>query len=334
MKTDLSLADFTTGLTDLLLPRRCLVCGSVLALHEKHLCINCLADLPRTGFSNLSHNQMADRFNSMVQEGEYCFATALFFYRASTGYRKITQSLKYGFDIKAGRYFSGRLGKEMASSILYRDVDAVIPVPLHWTRKWTRGYNQAEVIAGELAVSLDARLRNDILFRVRRTRSQATLAVGDKGRNVEDAFRVRRNRIRDVASYSHILLVDDVSRQVRPCIPATPPCALAPPPGSPSPPSPPSKAPPPRLPGRACLPRLLRLPLRTRLPRRARLPCRVRLLSSLSCEQNRPKLYSTGAWRSLLRTNGPEYVLNWRLEISLANKTGRICTQPEPGDLT
>lgn len=210
MKTDLSFSDFTTGLTDLILPRRCLVCGSALALHERYLCIDCLADLPRTGFSFLSRNQMADRFNSMFQDGDYCFATALFFYRASTGYRRITQSLKYNADFGAGKYFARKLGEEMASSVLYREVDAVLPVPLHWTRRWSRGYNQAEVIARVLADCLGAELRKDILYRAKRTRSQATLSVGEKGTNVLGAFRVHRNRIRDVASYSHILLVDDV----------------------------------------------------------------------------------------------------------------------------
>ena len=210
MKTDLSFSDFTTGLTDLFLPRRCLVCGSALALHERHLCIGCLADLPRTGFSFLSRNQMADRFNSMFQDGDYCFATALFFYRVSTGYRRITQSLKYNADFGAGKYFARKLGEEMASSVLYREVDAVLPVPLHWTRRWSRGYNQAEVIARVLADCLGAELRKDILYRAKHTRSQATLSVGEKGTNVLGAFKVHRNRIMDAAGYSHILLVDDV----------------------------------------------------------------------------------------------------------------------------
>lgn len=210
MKTNVTLSEFKTGLSDLLLPRRCLVCGTPLALHENHICIDCLADMPRTGFSNRSHNQMADRFNSLVESGNYCYATALFFYRASTGYRKITQSLKYEADLGAGRFFSRKLGKEMAESPLYKDVDAVIPVPLHWTRRWARGYNQAEVIAGELAAALGAQLRDDILYRARRTRSQATLSVGEKGRNVRGAFRVRRRFLRKPVSYSHILVVDDV----------------------------------------------------------------------------------------------------------------------------
>ena len=210
MKTSIGISDFRTGLADLLLPRRCLVCGTPLALHEKHLCIDCLADLPRTGFSDRSRNQMADRFNSLVESGNYCYATALFYYRASTGYRKITQSLKYESDLGAGRFFSRKLGKEMAASPLYKDVDAVIPVPLHWTRRWARGYNQAEEIAGELAAALDAELRDDILNRARRTRSQATLTVREKGRNVRGAFRVRKRFSRKTVNYSHILLVDDV----------------------------------------------------------------------------------------------------------------------------
>ncbi len=56
-----------TALGDLLMPRECIVCGRILTLRESHICIDCLADLPRTFFSNMPHNQMADRFNSLIQ---------------------------------------------------------------------------------------------------------------------------------------------------------------------------------------------------------------------------------------------------------------------------
>lgn len=59
--------DALTALGDLIMPRECIVCGRPLALHERHLCIGCLADMPRTYFSNMPHNQLADRFNSLVQ---------------------------------------------------------------------------------------------------------------------------------------------------------------------------------------------------------------------------------------------------------------------------
>lgn len=208
--------DVLTALGDLIMPRECIVCGRPLALRERHLCIGCLADLPRTYFSNMPHNQLADRFNALIQRDldatcvfeEYSYATSLFFYRSQTGYRLITQRLKYHSDYAAGRYFASMLGREMAASPIYSDVDAVIPVPLHWTRLWPRGHNQAEIIAEVLASFLGAEMRTDILYRSRRTRTQTKLSVEGKARNVTGAFQVRR--IRAFPEYSHILLVDDV----------------------------------------------------------------------------------------------------------------------------
>lgn len=217
--------EMVLALGDLLMPRSCIVCGNRLTLRERHLCIACLADLPRTRFSFQLRNQMADRFNALVQQDlqrsspdvheEYARATSLFYYRSDTGYRKITQRLKYHSDIPAGRFFSRMLGEEMAASALFRDIDAVIPVPLHWTRRWSRGYNQAEIIACELADRLEASLRTDILFRPSRTRSQAKLSLEEKVRNVSGAFQVRKHVLRQLAGApeknpGRILLVDDV----------------------------------------------------------------------------------------------------------------------------
>lgn len=208
--------DLRVSLGDLVLPRHCVVCGGKLSLRERCICLSCLADLPRTRFSNISHNQLADRFNALIQRNldlsggteEYSYASALFFYRSSTGYRKITQRLKYHADFAVGRYFSRMLGSEMADSPLYSDVDTVIPVPLHWTRRWRRGYNQAEVIAGEIAACLGAELRPEFLFRKRRTRSQTKVGVAGKEGNVARAFQVRKGVV--PTGHSHILLVDDV----------------------------------------------------------------------------------------------------------------------------
>jgi len=210
------LRDFLRALCDLVLPRTCVVCGRPLALHEKHICPSCLSDLPRTHFSNLPCNQMADRFNALVQRDladaggyeSYIHATALFFYRSSTPYSKITQRLKYHSDLAEGRYFANMLGREMLASDFYRDVDAVVPVPLHWSRRWSRGYNQAEVIASEVAGCLGAELRCDILERPRRTRTQTKMSIEQKALNVRGAFTVRKDA--RLEACSHILIIDDV----------------------------------------------------------------------------------------------------------------------------
>ena len=209
MKNSLSFYEYGKALLDLFLPGACVVCGGRLSLREKHICISCLAGLPRTGFSSMPRNQMSDRFNGLlVHEGTvpYSNATALFFYRS--GYKDITRRLKYHADLGAGRYFAAMLALEMAASEIYSDVDAVVPVPLHWSRKWSRGYNQAEIIAGELAVRLGARPVVDALIRNRRTGTQTKLSPEEKEANVKEAFRLRKGA--DLSGLSHILLVDDV----------------------------------------------------------------------------------------------------------------------------
>ena len=191
---------------DLLIPRKCIVCENVLDVSEKHLCRDCLDDIPHTDYWLRKFNPMADKFNALIQERmeevcetnvqvreDYAYATALYFYRADSGYSHISRQLKYHSNIPAGKFFGRQLGLRLAQAEHLSDVDAVIPIPLHWTRKWSRGYNQAEVIAREVATTLGVALRTDILERSRRTRTQTKLSIEGKAANVKGAFRVREH---------------------------------------------------------------------------------------------------------------------------------------------
>lgn len=157
---------------------------------------------------------MADRFNEKIGFDvyePYAYASALFFYSAEADYRLIPQALKYRRDFGSGKYFSRLLGETLASSTLFRDVGLVVPVPLHWTRRWERGYNQAEVIARVIASCLGAECGPRVLKRNRRTKSQAHVSVSEKAGNVSGAFTARARKVRALKSYPvHILLVDDV----------------------------------------------------------------------------------------------------------------------------
>ena len=208
------------ALADLLLPRVCLVCGRKLGLHEEHICLYCLADMPLTHFWERIHNSMADKVNGLIQEllclklapdgfgarEPYAYACALFYFQSESDYRHILYSIKYKGNTIAGEYFGKMLGRKMTGAEHFRDVDVVIPVPLHWTRKWSRGYNQAECIARTLAAELGTDLRTDILFRRRKTTTQTKLSIEQKSKNVHGAFEA----IQQEATPTHILLVDDV----------------------------------------------------------------------------------------------------------------------------
>ena len=145
------LFDFIVALVDLFMPRACLACGRRLGIRERHLCLSCAADVPYTRFWLSPHNPLADRFNAVLERHrgtepmDYAYAAALIYYKGA--YRSIPRALKYQGDLAAGRHFGALLGRRLAAAPHFADIDLVIPVPLHWTRRRSRGYNQAEVLA-------------------------------------------------------------------------------------------------------------------------------------------------------------------------------------------
>ncbi len=215
---------------DILLPRVCAVCGCRLNLEEKFICLECLADMPLTRFWERSHNPMADKFNEKIQEWvgtktgpgttcngtckaerteQYAYAAALFIYHSDANYRHIPYQIKYQGNTSIGQHFGRMLGRKLSGK-LWEDADMVIPVPLHWTRRWKRGYNQAEVIAGAMAEAMGITMRTDILKRCRRTKTQTKLSIEEKARNVDGAFKVKLKADWNPDAIRHIVLVDDV----------------------------------------------------------------------------------------------------------------------------
>ena len=206
--------DYVIALGDLFMPRACLACGRRLGMRERHLCLSCAADVPYTRFWLQEHNPLADRFNAVLERHrgtepmDYAYAAALMYYKGA--YRAIPRALKYHGDLAAGRHFGALFGRRLAAAPHFGDIDLVIPVPLHWTRRFARGYNQAEVLACALVSQMNnATCRADLLVRARRTRTQTRLSVEQKARNVASAFRVPVGKETILASARHILLVDD-----------------------------------------------------------------------------------------------------------------------------
>ena len=89
----------------------------------------------------------------------------------------------------------------------FRDpIDLLVPVPLHWTRRLSRGYNQSLLIARRLRHPT-ARISTD-LVRIRRTKTQPTAATpAERARNVKGVFAVRPDHR---FAGKTICLIDDV----------------------------------------------------------------------------------------------------------------------------
>lgn len=123
------------------------------------------------------------------------------FYEGSL--QKLVQLLKYG-----GIYTLAKpLGAMLASACpLTEPIDLVVPVPMHWLRRWKRGFNQAELLGNEVARRIGVNAGSAVR-RKRRTPPQAGLSDSVRRRNVSGAFAVPKpSAVRGL----HVLLVDDV----------------------------------------------------------------------------------------------------------------------------
>jgi competence protein ComFC len=94
----------------------------------------------------------------------------------------------------------------LQGSLFCNDIEIFVPVPLHWTRRLIRGYNQSLVLAKKLKHSA-AKISTE-LVRIRRTKAQPTMASpAARARNVAGAFAVRRGH--NFAG-SKVCLIDDI----------------------------------------------------------------------------------------------------------------------------
>ena len=113
---------------------------------------------------------------------------------------------KYQNKRRYGKVFASEMARRCGKELKQWGIGLIVPVPLHASRKRRRGFNQAEVIADELSRLTGIPVRNDVLFRIRRTRPQKQLGENERRQNLQGAFAVRKNL--DLSE--NLLLIDDI----------------------------------------------------------------------------------------------------------------------------
>lgn len=92
--------------------------------------------------------------------------------------KKLIENCKYFGDKEAAQYMAQEIKKKMKKN------EVIIPVPLHWTRKFWRGFNQSEQIAKGIS---NCTIRTD-LKRIKKTAQQAKLGKKQREKNIKNAF--------------------------------------------------------------------------------------------------------------------------------------------------
>ena len=188
----------------LIFPYVCESCGVALGKNEPPVCFKCLYELPRTDYCLNQENPIVDLFIGRIKLEK---ATALFHYYKGSRFKKLLHGLKYKNKPEIGILLGKELGAAMVSSNNFKDVDYIIPVPLHPNRQKQRGYNQSEMIGEGIAAVAGIPMLTDVLLRSVETVTQTKMTRDDRWKNVSGKFIIKNENL---IHNKHLLLIDDV----------------------------------------------------------------------------------------------------------------------------
>ena len=199
-----SIKDIFNSFLDILFPRICPVCNNVLLSHEKHICTKCHIDIPRTRYHMQDFNAMEQLFAGKTPIEK---AVGYFFYEKGNPYSNILHDIKYRNKPQLGQHVAKLFAQELISQDIFKDIDCIIPVPLHHRKKTQRGYNQSEYIAKGFSEVFDIPVYNDIIVAHKSHESQTNKGIYERWLNTQNIFSAHDTQ---AIENKHVLIVDDV----------------------------------------------------------------------------------------------------------------------------
>jgi len=201
------------SLNQLLWPAVCINCSENIDHTDNSLCTNCWYQLLACTGADYCRRCGRDASKFALLEGTCpdCQGKEFHFDQiARSGvYKEALQKMILSF--KNGRTELDSVLGFLANSALqgsgfYNDIELFIPVPLHWSKRFIRGYNQSQVLIRKCKHPT-AQISTD-LVRIRRTKSQPTMtSPAARAKNVAGAFAVRNGHN---FTGREVCLVDDI----------------------------------------------------------------------------------------------------------------------------
>jgi len=191
---------------DILYPVCCSNCQSPIRSNILTLCRACFGQLSEAPVDAVRSVIGRNEFHDI--DGVSPIAHALWYYDSKSPVRVLQHRLKYG----GHRKLAFQLGRFLGQSIIRyqpsaKDIDVIVPIPLHRVRQLERGYNQAAEIAHGISSILNLPVDKGALARRFISKSQVQSDRENREKNLKDAFAL----VCDTGlAGKHVLLVDDV----------------------------------------------------------------------------------------------------------------------------
>ena len=202
---------FFLKMTELLYPRRCPLCDGILGGGERLLCGDCAEKL------EFLRGPRCFRCGKPLdwEEREYCgdclrqkhwFERNLSPFPYEGIYRQSVLRFKYSGRQEYARFYSAAILRCFGEKIRKWKPEVLIPVPIHRERLLKRGYNQAEVLAGNLGRELGIPVSARAVVRRKNTEAQKLLDRRERRKNLELAFAAGP----EIRAWKSVLIVDDI----------------------------------------------------------------------------------------------------------------------------
>jgi len=166
--------------------------------------MDCRHDLPITNF-HFDNNDSIPKVlygRAKIENG-----TALFRFEKKGNVQRLIHNLKYKDHEHIGFVLGNWLGGELKTLESYKNIDVVIPVPLHKNKLKKRGYNQVALFGQQVAEALNVDYLDDVLVKVTNTKSQVNKKRLARWTNSDELFTLKNIEAID---NKHILVVDDI----------------------------------------------------------------------------------------------------------------------------
>ena len=197
-----SLSTWFADFRDLLFPRLCAICGKHLNTTEQKLCCACLLRIPYLPKNNFLDNKLSRHFWGKFPIER---AHALFSYNQYYDSQRLLMKLKYHHRPDLAHWVGRLMANNLKDSGFFEDIDCIIPIPLHWIRQISRGYNQSLELAKGVHEVTGIPVKNNYVRRIRNNEHQARKTGSERLRNAQNLFMADEE-----IPYKHILIIDDV----------------------------------------------------------------------------------------------------------------------------
>lgn len=198
------LAKILNEINNILLPRVCFGCNAQLFSGERILCAVCRHDVPLTDHNYLEENEVDRIFYGRIPIEK---AASFVFFSKNGLVKHLLHWLKYKNQEQIGRFFGEWCGAVLAENNQLKNIDAIVPVPLHPKKLKKRGYNQVALFAQTIAEQIGATYCDDWLIKTKNIKTQTKKGRQSRWESSKNAFELNASNSRN---FNHVLLVDDV----------------------------------------------------------------------------------------------------------------------------